>query len=642
MNRGQSWITITSGREGVTVLLDGRPTQYTDVVAVLKDFPSSSIAKIEIVTRPGAAYDAGGSAGIINIILKKNTDLGTNGTATATAGYGRFGKGGAALDLNHRTLKGLNVFGNYGFNHRKTYEQLGTDRIVGTGSEAVRYAQDSYQPRTSDVNTVRAGADLALTRRQTLGVLFNGYDARTAVDFENRIDVQTPVRLLQTTTSNDNQRRTGSYAGNLNYKLALDSAGRELVVDADVSGYRAGNDSRLNNVLAGAVPQQLRTDQQTDIGLISGKVDYRHPLGTAKLAVGAKVSAADIESQLDFARLAGGEWQAEAGRSDRFRFSERISAGYVSLEKEWKGVQMEAGLRGEQTNSVATSVALDRRVERRYFELFPSLSIDKSLTKNVGTTLGYGRRIDRPSYQDLNPSIVYLDPYSQQRGNPFLKPQFTHAYSAALTYQKQPVLLLAYNRTNAAISLVTAQQDSVVYSTTANLGRLDNYSATLNFPVRLGKRVSGYGGTNVFYNQYRGQYLGGDYRSGKLSAIVYLQTKMRLPQGVTLELSGFYHSVGVNGLIDFQPFGQATLGAQKSFWKEQLTVRLVASDVLFTNRQRGAVCYQDMDIQFRTQNESRQLRLSVSYKFGNQKLKAAAKRETGLSDERGRVKTDKE
>ena len=631
-----------AGREGVTILLDGRTTQYTDVVGVLRDFPSSTIERIEVVTQPGAAYDAAGSAGIINIILKKNANLGTNGTAGLTAGYGRFGRAGATLDLNHRTAKGLNVFGNYGYNHRKTYEQLNTDRVVNNGGPAVTYAQRSYQPRTSAVNTMRAGADLALSRRQTLGLLFSGYTARTEVNAENFIGVNNNQLVLRNTTRNNSQRQTNSFAGNLNYKLALDSAGRELLLDADYSSYRASNDSRLTNAPEGSTSQLLRFDQQTNIQLRSAKADYVHPLGTTKVAAGAKVSAADIDSQLDFFRLAQSAWLPEPGRSDHFRYQEQISAGYLSVDKHWGGLQVQAGLRAEQTHSVATSVALDRTVSRDYFQLFPSVSLDQALTKKLGMSLAYGRRIDRPNYQDLNPSIVYLDPYTQQKGNPFLKPQFTHAYSAAVTYQKQPVLLLAYNRTNDAISLVTAQQDSVVYSTSANLGRLDNYSATLNFPLSLGKLVSGYGGTNVFYNQYRGQYLNGEYRNSKLSAIVYLQSKVRLPQGVSLEVSGFYHTAGLNGLINFRPFGSATVGLQKAIWKDQLQVRLVASDVLFTNKQRGTVQYQDMDIRFFTQNESRQVRLSLSYKFGNQRLLAARKRATGLDEERGRVKSDKE
>lgn len=631
-----------AGREGLTILLDGRTTHYTDVVSVLKDFPGSNIERIEVLTRPGAAYDAAGSAGIINIVLKKTADLGTNGSATLTAGYGRFGKGGAALDLNHRTRAGLNLFGNYGFNHRETFEELNTDRVVGEGPRAVAYTQRSYQPRTSNVHTLRAGADMALTRRQTLGALLTGYTARTDVAAENSIDVRANGQLLQTTTRNAMQRRTDTYAGNLNYRLALDSAGRELLLDADYSDYRSGNDSRLANVADGRPAAQLRFDQQTAIQLRSAKADYHHPLGTAKLDVGAKFSAAAIDSRLDFGRLALGEWLPEPGRSDHFRYDEQISAAYLSLDKQWGGVRVQAGLRGEQTHSAATSVALGRAVNRDYFQLFPSVSVDKDLTKKLGLSLGYGRRIDRPSYQDLNPSIVYLDPYSQQRGNPFLKPQLTHACSAALTYQKQPVLLLAYDRTTDAISLATAQQDSVVYSTTTNLGRLDHYSATLNFPVSLGQRVSGYGGTNVFYNHYQGQYLNGEYRSGKLSAIVYLQSTVRLPQGVRLEVSGFFHSAGLNGLVAFRPFGSATLGLQKALWKDQLQVRLVASDVLFTNKQHGTVRYQDLDVRFFTQNESRQVRLSLSYKFGNQKLAAARKRATSLDNERGRVKTDKE
>jgi len=631
-----------AGREGLTILLDGRTTHYTDVVSVLKDFPGSSIDRVEVLTQPGAAYEAAGSAGVLNIILKKNANLGTNGTVTGTAGYGRFGKAGGALDLNHRTRRGLNVFGNYGYNYRRTYEQLNTDRVTTEAGQPVAYAQRSYQPRTAHAHTARGGADLPLTRRQTLGMLLTTYAAGTQVDYENRIDVTSAAQTSPNTTRNDNQRRTSSYAANLNYKLALDSAGRELLLDADYSRYRAGNDNHLTNSLSDNTTQHLRYNQQTVIGLRSARADYHHPLGTAKLTAGAKVSAADIDSQLDFARFGPADWQPVPGRTDHFQYTEQLAAGYLSLDQQWAGVQVQAGLRGEHTHSVATSVARGRTVGRDYFQLFPSLALAKALTKKLGANLAYGRRIDRPGYQDLNPSIVYLDPYSQQQGNPFLKPQLTDAYSAALTYQQQPVLQLAYSRTTDPISLVTGQQDSVLYSTTTNLGRLNHYSATLNFPLNVSKLVSGYGGINLFYKQYQGQYLSGDYRQGQLSALAYLQTIVRLPRGVRLEVSGYYHSAGVNGLIAFRPFGSATVGLQKSAWHDQLQVRLVAADVFFTNKQQGTVRYQDLDIRFFTQSESRQVRLSLSYQFGNQKLRAARAHATSLDDERGRVKSDRD
>lgn len=157
-----------AGREGVIIQIDGRTTQYTDVVSVLKDFPSSSIERIEVLTQPDASHDAAGNAGIINIILSKNANLGTSSTLTLTTGYGRFGKGGATLDLNHRT-KRLNLFGNYGHTLRKTYEQLNTERR-GTEAEG-SYRQASYQPRVANVQTFRAGADYSLSKRQTMGLL---------------------------------------------------------------------------------------------------------------------------------------------------------------------------------------------------------------------------------------------------------------------------------------------------------------------------------------------------------------------------------------------------------------------------------------------------------------------------------------
>ena len=633
-----------AGREGLTILLDGRTTHYTDVVSLLKDLPSSNIERIEVMSQPGAAYDAAGSAGVINIILKKNADQGTNGTLGLTGGYGRFGKGGATLDGNHRA-GGLNVFGSYGYTYRHTYEQLDTDRRVAEASQLRTYQQQSYQPRTAHVNTARLGADYALSPHQTLGVLFSGYTTRTAVQAENEIAVNEGLQG-RTDTHSASYRPTTSYAANLNYKLALTPQGRALTLDADYSRYTTANDTRLTNRLQtdqATTTQQLGFDQQTGIRLVSAKADYTHPLGTTgQLALGVKGSAADIDSRLDFSELRQNSWLPDASRSDHFQYQERIGAAYVSLDQRVAGVQLQAGLRAEQTHSVASSVALDKTVARDYFQLFPSLSLDKPLTKVLGATLGYSRRLDRPSYQDLNPSIVYLDPYSQQRGNPFLQPQFTNSYQAGLTYQKQPVLLLAYTRTTNAISLATAQQDSVLYQTTTNLGLLNNYSATLNFPVSLGKHVSGYGGTILYYNQYRSEYLGGQYDNGKLSATFYLQTKVRLPKGIGLEVSGFLQTAGVNGLLNYRPFGALNLGLQKSFWHEQAQLRLAVSDAFFTSKQRGTVQYQGLDVRFFNQTESQQVRLSFTYKFGNQALREARKRATGLDEERGRVKIDKE
>jgi outer membrane receptor protein involved in Fe transport len=633
-----------AGREGLTILLDGRTTHYTDVVSVLKDFPSSNIESIEVMSQPGAAYDAAGSAGIINIILKKNAEQGTNATLGLNGGYGRFGKGGATLDGNHRA-GGLNVFGSYGYTYRRTYDQLNTDRLVAEAGQARTYQQQSYQPRTARVNTTRLGADYALSPRQTLGVLLSGYTNRTAATAENSIAIDEGA-LSRTDTRSTSQRPTNSYAANLNYKLALTPQGRALMLDADYSRYTTANDTRLTNQLQtdlGTTTQQLGFDQQIAIRLTSAKADYLHPLGKqGKLATGSKVSAADIDSRLDFSTLAPGGWQPDASRSDHFRYQERIAAAYLSLDRPVAGVQVQAGLRAEQTHSVATSVALDKTVARDYLQFFPSVALDKPLTKMLGATLSYSRRIDRPSYQDLNPSIVYIDPYSQQRGNPFLQPQLTNSFQAGLTYQKQPVLLFAYTRTTNAISLATAQQDSVLYQTSANLGRLANYSATLNFPLSLGKRVSGYGGTILYYNQYRSEYLGGQYDNGKLSATFYLQTKVSLPKGVGLELSGFLQTAGVNGLLNYRPFGALNLGVQKSFWHDQAQLRLAATDALFTSQQRGTVRYQDLNVRFFTQTESQQVRLSFTYKLGNQALRAARKRPTSLDEERSRLKTDKE
>ena len=622
-----------AGREGLIIQIDGKTTQYTDVVGVLRDFPSSSIQRIEVVTQPDASYDAAGNAGIINIILSKNADLGTNGTLTLGAGYGRFGKGNAGLDLNKRT-KQLNLFGNYGYAHRKTYEQLNTERRDETGGQ--NYRQTSYQPRTADVSNLRLGADYRLGRRQTVGVLLTGYDNHTDVAGQNQTEASNGIGVQ---TTNTTQRVTDSHAGNLNYKVQLDTLGHELTADADYSRYQSASNGQLRNVVTAAGAEraeQLQNNQRTEIGLRSGRVDYRRPLGgDYKLGLGAKASQADIASTV---ALSGGL----TSRADYFEYSEAIRAGYAQGEGKLLGVSWQAGVRGEWTTTRAVAHSGGRIVARSYGQLFPSLNLDRPLTAKLGLNLAYSRRIDRPSYQDLNPSIVYLDPYTSQRGSPFLKPQFTNNYKMALTYQQQPFFILSYSRTTDAISLVTATEDSAVYSTTANLDHLANYSATLNLPLNLGKLLTGYAGVNVFYNEYLSQYLGSTYRNGRTAATFYAQANVKLPRGLSFEASGYYQTAGVNGLINFNGFGALNLGMQKTLLNERATLRLGLNDAFFSAKQQGTVRYQNLDVRFRSYGESRQLRLSFSYKLGNQQLKAARKRSTGLEEERGRVKTDKE
>ncbi|TGE19880.1 outer membrane beta-barrel protein [Hymenobacter elongatus] len=626
-----------AGREGLIILLDDRTTQYTDVVSVLRDFPSSNIERIEVSTQPDASRDAAGSAGIINIILKKNTAVGTNGSLTLGAAYGRFGKGNAGLDLAHRAQR-LSLFGGYSHALRKTYDQLNTERQAA--EPEARYAQQSYQPRTTNGHTFRTGADYSLTRRQTVGVLLTGYTNRTAVAGQSTTIAGNGSAA---TTDNATRRLTDSYAANLNYKLKFDTLGRELTADANYSRYQYTVGSDILNTIRSnqglTLRQPLRNTQQTLIGLRTARLDYAWPLRQGLLlSLGTKTSQADIESALQLTATGTGG----PTRDDDFRYTEQVSAGYGQLEGSGKRWNWQAGLRAEQTRSTATARTTDSTVARSYTQLFPTLSIDRVLLKAVSLNAAYSRRIDRPSYQDLNPSIVYLDPYTSQRGNTLLKPQFTNSYKLGLLYNKQPFLLLNYSRTHDAISLVTATEDSAVYSTSANLDQLDRYSVTLNLPVNLGKMLTGYAGVNVFYNQYLSQYLGSTYRNGRTSATFYGQMNVKLPLHLTAEASGYFQTSGLNGLISFRSFGALNLGVQKTLLQERATLRLGMNDVLFTAKQRGTVRYQELDVRFLSYGESQQVQMSFSYKLGNQQLKALRKRTTGLEEERGRVKLDKE
>ena len=630
------------GKGTPTIAVDGRPSEYTDVSQVLRDISAANIDKIEVVSNPGAKYDAAGGA-VINIVLKKNADLGTNGSISLSSGMGIYDRTKNSVDrnfyrynpsitLNHRAGK-LNVFGNYGFFRRNQYDYSEFDRIVNSN----RFFQSIYRPESADSHNFRVGADLYADKKNTFGVIFRGFTRaglREGSTITDQLQASTGKALSSFAIINTTDRTWKNYSGNLNWKHNFDTAGRSLNVDLDYSWFKIKNDGAIIHRPESGTSYTNRqlVDNPVRFGVM--KLDYSRPYKHSKLDLGAKISYATIDNYMLFSR----NGVRDDNRSTDFKYTENINALYTSYTHKLEKWEIQAGLRTEQT--VATGKSEGEKVlDRNYLQLFPSFFITRNISDKLAAVVQYSRRVNRPSYQQQNPFVEYLDSLSYLQGNPLLKPETADQYKLSITYQSQPVFSISYNRKRDVIfDNAPRQEGNVTYTTAENLASYNNFAAELNFPIQFGKRISGFGGNQMIYNHYKAEYLGDTFNRGKWNWLAYWQVAYKPADTWSFEISGFYLTRFLEEFIMIENLGSLDLGIQKSLWNNKAKLSLNCNDVLFSNKTKANISYQDINVSFRQLNETRNVRLGFTYNFGNRSLKGARDRSTASEAEENRVK----
>ncbi len=631
-----------AGKNGVLIYIDNKPSQYTDVAQLLKDMPSSNIEKIELIHTPGAKYDAAGNAGIINIKLKKNLNLGTNGTLTLGGGYGRFGKANTGINLNHRNGK-INAFGDLNLNHRKSWETNVFDRVVGDQI----YNQDNYQPRSWNGIWTRAGMDYSIDKKSTLGFVATAFTGAGVTEQENYTNILKNNELQSKfNTDGDIDYKRKNYTANLNYRYETGDNGQEFSMDADFARYNTDMETELNSkVLTTAnvvlFEQSLQNLAPNEISIFSAKADYVHPFGkNTKIETGLKTSFATIDNNLIFNKKNNGVFENDATQSNRFQYSENLSAAYASFGTKLNKWEFKGGLRVENTHAKGKNLTLNQTTPYDYINLFPSAFLNRMIDSSISVNASYSRRITRPDYEDLNPFRYYLDPLTFKKGNENLQPQYADTYKIGVTYKNQPFMSLSYSAFyNVIVDQAPDQKDSIAFIQPYNLQRQDNYSIQVNHPIPLGKKISGFGSFNVNYDDYRSAYLGGNFQNSRWTWFYYTQITAKLLKKTSVEVSGFYRHKGIfEGFMRHDPFYMVNFGASHTFWNDKAKLRFTLNDIFWTMRINGRMNYQNVDVTILSLRESRQARLTFSYTFGNSQIKAAKKRNTGLEDEKGRVK----
>jgi len=656
------------GKQNVMVMLDGKPTYMSssDLANMLRNMQSTQLDKIEIMTNPPAKYDAAGNAGVINIRLKKNQNLGFNGSANLGFGYGFYQslpKENAGLNINYRKEK-LNIFGNFSGNDRHSFQLQEIDRKFFEGDKVISsFNQSADEKRRINSLAYKVGLDYFIDKKNTIGILFNGMNGNWNNDRNNQTAIKNALNQLDTTsvTLGFMRNKWGNYATNLNFKHVIDSTGKEITADLDYARYDADNSMKYRtskfdtqNILRETRNEDGLTGSR--INIYSLKVDLIYPINkTSKFEAGLKSSYVNSNNDMRFDFLVGDNNTPvlDPTRTRDFVYKENINAAYINYSKEFKKLTMQLGLRMENTNGQGTLLGKDL-LDRHYTNFFPSVFFRQKLAKNHQLGYSFSRRIDRPSYEDLNPFLFFLDPYTYQRGNELLQPQYTNAVEVSHTYKESITTTINYSRTEGIMTQILEQNNALKTTnvTKINIGYVENLGISFSVPMPITK----WWFSNTYFNLYNNHYVGEipktTIESNGTSTTVYqpfdaratsytanMTHQFTLPRKYSVELSGWYLSPFIEGQLAGNPMGAVSFGIQKKMMNDKASIKLNINDIFWTQHFNGTFLFNDINVQLRNKWESRVIRINFSYRFGNSKIAGARQRNTGLEDEKNRVKS---
>lgn len=654
-----------NGKNGVQVYIDGRPSYISGstLADYLKTLQSSSIESIEIISNPSAKYDAAGNAGIINIRLKKNQAYGTNMTVSAGYNIGTYGKYNGSLSLNHRD-RNINLFGDYSYNHsqNETYATMYRTQLD------TFFLQRSTLVAIYNTHNYKAGLDYFIDGKNTLGLVVSGVSSDNGIRSNSAtpivyIPTNATARVLQANNRTDGTRDNVSLDASYRY---ADSSGHEWNVDADYSLYHLrSNQFQPNNYYDSTGKWLLYSNNYnilspTDIHIYSLKADYEANFAKGRLGFGAKASY--VTTRNHFAEYSllnstgGSESVLDSLNSNDFDYKENINALYANYKRTGKGWIIQGGLRAENTNLRGNSrgYMVDQRAGpngpyipysssflRHYTDLFPSASISYNKNPVKQWTLTYSRRIDRPSYQDLNPFEFKLDDYTFSKGNTRLRPEYTNSVGLTFLYRYKLTATLNYSHVKDLSTTLVDTIDRVkAIIRRENLATQDIFSLNLSYPFQY-KWYSVFINATTFYQLNKA-----DFGSGRVvnlnvfNTTIFSQHNIRLGSGWVGELTQYYTSPNIwQATLRAHSMWNIDAGLQKTVLQGNGTFKVAVTDIFNTLHWTATSNFAGQYILTTGGYESRLLKLYFTYRFGNKQLKAVLRHGNGAEEENKRVAT---
>ncbi|MDB5196730.1 MAG: hypothetical protein JWP88_1101, partial [Flaviaesturariibacter sp.] len=640
------------GKEGVLIMVDGRPSQLSgaDLANLLRGMNANQLDQIEIMTNPPARYDAAGNAGVINIKTKKIITAGINGSTSVTYSQGRYPKTAGSFNFNYREGK-VNLFTNLSHNYQKRYITLNIDRnIYNSNTHALEniFSQENHRIMTGNSYSGKFGLDFFATKKTTFGAVVNLTTRPTATTNPTTTRILNASKSLQgvTTAMLDTESDWNSLNTNINFRHLLDAKGKELTADIDYVKYGSANEQFIVNAYADAAgnlykkSDTLRGHLPQDLELYSARIDFIRPLKkAAKFEGGVKSGIVRTDNNAAYDSIQYGSIVYDYNRSNHFVYKEVINAAYLNLSTPLsKKISAQLGLRLENTISKGKQKTSGQDFDKDYTQLFPTAYFQYKASDKHNFSANFGRRVNRPGYQSLNPFARFIDRYTYQTGNPNLKPAVSSNFELSHSWKNQITTTVNYTYTKDIISQIAEQQGQETYNSLQNVSSLNQFGLAVNANTPLTKWWTSNINLNVFNNRFKGTVTSALVNLSGTAFMINGTQQFQLTKKLTAEINGLYRKGGLEGLTRVKSLGVIGAGLSQKVLKNQGTLRLTVRDIFHSQILRGSSQYGNVDFKIRQISETQVAAIGFSYNFSKGKKMAPVKRTAGsAADEQGRI-----
>ncbi|MEA1786286.1 TonB-dependent receptor [Arenibacter sp. GZD96] len=648
------------GNDNVRILINGRPSALAGFGSTdaLRQLPADAIEKVEVITSPSARYDAEGTAGILNIILKKEKTLGFNGTVNTSIGYPEAAQ--ITSNLNLRTDK-FNIFTTFSYSYREPPGNGLFDNTFTVGDFS-RIIEDRDIERKTNSFNINLGMEYFITEKSSItGSFFTRLsddEDLTSNDSRRFVGTTLDSRTLRTELETEDDK---TYQVALNYINNFDDNGHKLNADFQ---YSKGDEEEFqiieeNNVFPNTQLLALENVLQTEIEneyLI--QADYVLPLGDAQFEAGFRSTLEETITgfKLDTLNQNSGIFETNRNLTNTFTYDENVHAVYTQYGNKYGKFSFLFGLRLENTeqkgkvDSEFDEEALqeilgpdiDVNFDKNFLGLFPTVNLIYELAENENITLGYNRRINRPRGFFINPFPSRSSRTNIFQGNPDLDPAFANAYdigylkrwkeltlTASIYYQKETN---SFERVQEETGQLTSDGIQIIRSIPINLSTNERYGGEAGILYNPTKWLRLNGSFNFFVFEKEGFFNGVDFGASNTSWFSRFSSKVSLPAKIEWQTNAFYRGPSENAQTRNEGIFSLDFAFSKDVMKDKGTISFNVSDVFNSRKRRSftetAFFTSESEFQWR----ERQFTLSFLYRFNQPKERGRQQRPNGNDD----------
>lgn len=648
VNKQSSSISVV-GKDGVVVMINGK-TSYvpaSGIVQLLEGMSADNISSIELITTPPANFDAEGNAGFINIVLKKRTDLGLNGSYSFSAGYGEGETTSDNINFNYRKNK-VNLFGSYSFSLDKRDQLFITSReFLQDGDLQTTFTETNRDPRQRNHNA-RIGMDIDVTKKTIMGILLNAYDNRWSMDaFNESFETSNGAITSFVELVNDELNHWKHFGANYNLKHNF-TDDKFISFDVDYLYYKDNNPTNYENSFFDEDriflnTEFLRSRKVTPIKTWVSKFDYSSKINKKiKIETGIKGTFSKFENDVSVEDLVGTDWIIDPTLTNKSNLDEKILAIYGALDYTIDDkTSLKLGLRHEYTDSQLDTDTEGKVVDRQFGIFFPSVFFNRKFNDNLNMNLSYSKRITRPTFNDLAPFVILFDPNTFLSGNAALQPAISNSVKYDINY-KSYVLSFQYTNEDSSIANFQERIDETtgrLIFEAANLDYTKTFSITSGFPLKVNSWWRMQNNLNFISQQIRTFYNEEPIELSLGNITANTTQSFKFSDSFSGELTAFYGGRSFFGSAVYDAVYQINVGFQKKFGDKWGNLKFSVNDIFDSFEFNGGTDLPEQNIKTRNLFDfgNRTFLLSYSRNFGNNKLKSSRNRKTGAEEERRRV-----